>query len=45
MLRDVFGLVKQKQKVTYGLGCKLILTGNKGDAVLNKDETNADART
>ena len=43
-LRYVFGFAKHQEKVTYGLGYKLTLTGNKDDAVLNKDEAVADAR-
>ena len=44
MLKDVFGFVEQQEKATYGLGYKLTLTRNKGDAVIDKANGIADAR-
>ena len=35
-LKDVFGFAEYQEKATYGLGYKLTLTRNSGNAVLNK---------
>ena len=35
-LKDVFGFAEYQEKGTYGLGCKLTLTRNTDNAVLNK---------
>ena len=35
-LKDVFGFAEYQEKGTYGLGCKLTLTRNSDNAVLNK---------
>ena len=43
MLTDVFGFVKNQEKVLFCLGYKLILTTNKDDAVLDKAAGIADA--
>ena len=40
-LEDIFGFAEQQEKATYGLGCKLTITGNSEHVVLNK--TNATA--
>ena len=45
MLKDVFGFAKRKEKPTFGLGYKLTMTRNKGEAVLDKAADIADART
>ena len=44
MLKDVFGYAECQEKATYGLGYKLSLTRNKGDAVTDKSAGIADAR-
>ena len=44
MLKDVFGYAEHQEKATYGLGCKLTLTRNKDDAVIDKAKGIADAR-
>ena len=44
MLKDVFGYAEHQEKATYGLGCKLTLTRNKADAVIDKAGGIADAR-
>ena len=44
MVKDVFGFVEHQEKTSFGLGCKLILTANKDDAVLNKASGKDDAR-
>ena len=44
MLKDVFGFAECQQKATYGLGCKLTLTRNKDEAVIDKVAGIADAR-
>ena len=44
MVKDVFGLAKCQEKATYGLVYKLTLTGNKGEAVIDKVPGIADAR-
>ena len=35
-LKDVFGFIEHQEKGTYGVGYRLILTGNSDNAVLNK---------
>ena len=35
-LKDVFGFTEHQKKATYGLGCKLTLTRNTDNAILNK---------
>ena len=35
-LKDVFGFAEYQEKSTYGLGYKLMMTGNSDNAVLNK---------
>ena len=37
-LKDVFGFAEHQEKATYGLGCKLTLTRNNDNAVLNKGD-------
>ena len=44
LLKDVFGFAEHQEKATYGLGCKLTLTRNKDDAVIDKAGGIADAR-
>ena len=44
MLKDFFSFAEQQEEATYGLGYKLTVTRNKGDAVLDKTESIADAR-
>ena len=44
MLKDVFAFAKCPEKATYGLVYKLTLTGNKGEAVIDKVPGIADAR-
>ena len=44
MLKDVFGFAEHQEKATYGLGYKLTLTRNKGDAVIDKAGGITDAR-
>ena len=44
MLKDVFGFVKHQEQATNGLGYKITLTTNNGDAVLDKATGIADAR-
>ena len=44
MLKDVFGFVECQENATHGLGCKLTLTRNKDDAVIDKAAGTADAR-
>ena len=36
-LKDIFGFAEYQEKGTYGLGYKLTITRNSGNAVLNKD--------
>ena len=45
MLKDVFGSAEHQERASYGLGYKLTLARNKGDAVLDKPPGIADART
>ena len=35
-IKDVFGFAEHQEKATYGLGCRLTLTRNSDNAVLNK---------
>ena len=44
MLKDIFGFAEHQEKATYGLGYKLILTGNKDEAVIDKVAGIVDAR-
>ena len=44
MLKDVFGFAECQEKVTYGLGYKLTLTGNKNYAAIDKAAGVDDAR-
>ena len=44
MLKDVFDFAEHQEKATYGLGYKLKLTRNQGDAVIDKAAVIADAR-
>ena len=44
MLKDIFGFVECQEKAAQGLGFKLTITRNKGDAVIDKATGNADAR-
>ena len=44
MLKDIFGFAEHQQEATFGLGCKLTLTRNKDDAVIDKANATADAR-
>ena len=44
MIKDVFGFAESQEKATYGLGYKLTLTRNKGEAVIDKVAGIADAR-
>ena len=44
ILKDVFGFAEHREKATYGLGYKLILTRNENKAVIDKIEGIADAR-
>ena len=44
MPKDIFGFAEHQQKATYGLGYKLTLTTNKGDAVSDKAAGIADAK-
>ena len=44
LLKDVFGFGECREKATYGLGCKLTLTKNKDDAVIDKVADFAAAR-
>ena len=43
MLKDVFGFAECQEKATYGLGCKLTLTRNDDDGVIDKATGIADA--
>ena len=40
-LKDIFGFSEDQLKANYGLGFKLILTGNSDNAVLNKNNATA----
>ena len=44
MLKDVFGFAEHQEKAIYGLGCKLTLSRNKDNVVLDKAPGIADAR-
>ena len=44
MLKDFFSFAEQQEEATYGLGYKLTVTRNKGDAVSDKTESIADTR-
>ena len=44
MLKDVFGFGECQEKAIYGLGCKVTLTRNKDEAVIDKVAGIADAR-
>ena len=44
MLRDVFGYSEHQQKPNYGLVYKLTITGNKDEAVIDKDAGIANAK-
>ena len=44
MLKDKNGFVQHQEKGTYGLGCKLTLTRNSDNAVLNKANANNNAK-
>ena len=44
-LGDIFGFAEHQEKDTFGLGCKLTLTGNTDNAVLNKDNAINNAKT
>ena len=44
MLKDVFGFAEHQEKGAYGLWCKLTLTRNKDETVLDKAAGIADAR-
>ena len=44
MLKDVFGFAEDQEKATFGLGYKLTLTRNKGEAVIDKANGIAEAR-
>ena len=35
-LKDIFGFAEHQEKATFGLGCRLTLTTNSDNAVLNK---------
>ena len=41
MLKDVFDLAEYQEKATFGLGCKLTLTRNTANAVLEKKTTHS----
>ena len=43
-LKDIFGFAEHQEKGIYGLGCKLALTRNTDNAVLNKDNAVANGR-
>ena len=42
--KDIFGFAEHLEKVTYGLGYKLILTKNSDNAILNKNNATASGR-
>ena len=44
MPKHVFGFAEHQEKATFGLSCKLTLTGNEDDAVIDKVADFADAR-
>ena len=44
MLKDVFGFAEHQEKATSGLGCKMVLTKNVDNAVLNKDNATNKAK-
>ena len=44
MLKDVSGFAEHQEKVTYGLGYKMILTRNKDEGVFDKAAGIADSR-
>ena len=43
-LKDIFGFAEHQEKGTYGLGCKLTLTRNSDNAVLNKNNAVGNGR-
>ena len=45
MLKDVFGFAECQEKATYGLGHELTLTRDKDEAVIDKANGIADARS